>query len=181
MSYVLLLTSHHSLSLHYLTLSLQVAVDSQLLVAGVLCVFVCLFQVVSMVSSRSLYKCMVKQEGEGDDWLGCGEGGGLTMQRLRERDALLNGLAANNLSKQNVLGKLNFQNKRCVSEKYVICWAIVMAMYLIYFRGTFVIFSAILDSQQDIGRKFWMNNAWLVLGRADTRYVFFLFFYFFIN
>ena len=146
-------------------------VDSQLLIAGVLCVFVCLFQVVSMVASRSLHTAMVKQEKEGDSWLGCGEGGRLTMQRLRERDALLNGLAANNLSKQNVLGKLNFQNKRCTSEKYVIFWAIVMALYHIYFCGTFVIFSRILNTNQGYGKTFWMNSAWQVLGKADIRCV----------
>ena len=101
--------------------------------------------------------------------MGCGEGGRLTMQRLRERDALLNGLASNNLSKQNVLGKLNFQNKRCTSEKYVIFWAIVMSMYHIYFYGTFVIFSAVLDTDQEYGKTFWMNSAWQVLGQADTR------------
>lgn len=143
--------------------------DTQLLVAGVLCVFACLFQMVSLVASRSLYRAMVKQEGEGDGWLGCGEGGRLTMHRLRERDALLNGLAANNLSKQNILGKLNFQNKRETVEKYVIVWAIAMAFYHIYFHGTFVIFSSIIGSDQKFGKDHWMNHAWQLLGKADTR------------
>ena len=143
--------------------------DSQLLVAGVLCVFVCLFQIVSLVASRSLYRAMVKQEGEGDSWLGSGEGGHLTIQRLRERDAVLNGLATNNFSKQNVLGKLNFQNKRDVTEKYVISWALVMAVYQIYFCGTYVVFASTLKYDKGANNDFWMNTAWYKLGSADTR------------
>jgi hypothetical protein len=146
-------------------------VDSQLLVAGVLCVFVCLFQIVSIVASRSLYRAMVKQEGEGDSWLGSGEGGHLTIQRLRERDAVLNGLATNNFSKQNVLGKLNFQNKRDTIEKYVILWALVMALLQIYFYGTYVVFSSTLKYDKGANIDFWMNSAWYKLGNADTRCV----------
>ena len=113
---------------------------------------------------------MVRQEKEGESWLGSGEvGGRLTMQRLRERDALLNGLSSKKSSKQNVLGKLNFQNKRSKSEKYVISWAIIMSMYHIYFHGTFVIFSGVLNTDQEYGKTFWMNNAWQVLGHADSR------------
>ena len=145
--------------------------DSQLLVAGVLCVFVCLFQIVSIVASRSLYRAMVKQEGEGDSWLGSGEGGHLTIQRLRERDAVLNGLATNNFSKQNVLGKLNFQNKRDTTEKYVILWALVMALFQIYFYGTYVVFSSSLKYDKGANNDFWMNSAWYKLGNADTRCV----------
>lgn len=148
---------------------IQIAVDTQLLVSGVLCLFVCLFQVVSLVASRSLHRAMVKQEGDGDSWLGCGDGGRLTMQRLRERDALLNGLAANNFSKQNILGKLNFQNKRDKNEKYVIFWSVIMALFQIYYDGTFVIFSSILDSDERYGRAFWMNTVWQQLGKADSR------------
>ena len=148
----------------------QVAIHTQLLLAGVLCVFVSLFQVVSMVASRSLYRVMVKQEKEGDGWVGCGVGGKLTMQRLKERDAVLNGLAANNFSKKNLLGKLNFQNKRCKSEKYTIFWAVVMGLYQIYFYGTFVIFSSIQGSNKEFGKNYWMNSAWQLLGEADTRY-----------
>lgn len=147
----------------------QIAVDSQLLVAGVLCVFVCLFQIVSIVAARSLYRAMVKQEGEGDSWLGSGEGGHLTIQRLRERDAVLNGLATNNFSKQNVLGKLNFQNKRDATEKYVMSWALVMALYQIYFCGTYVVFASTLNSEKESKSDFWMNSVWYKLGSADAR------------
>ena len=112
---------------------------------------------------------MVKQEKEGDGWVGCGEGGKLTMQRLKERDAVLNGLAANNFSKKNLLGKLNFQNKRCANEKYIIFWAILTSLYHIYFYGTFVIFSSIQGSEQEFGKSYWMNDVWQLLGKADSR------------
>ena len=58
------------------------------------------------------------------------------MQRLRERDALLEGLAANRFSKQNVLGKLNFHNKRPAYESRVMVWSFLAGLYHIYFKGT---------------------------------------------
>ena len=73
--------------------SVRVTVESQLLVTGVLCCFACIFQLVSMFSSRSLYWHLVQEEIEGDGWVGGGDGNRLTMQRLRERDALLEGLS----------------------------------------------------------------------------------------
>jgi hypothetical protein len=117
---------------------------------------------------------MVEKEFEGDGWLGSGEGGSLTMQRLRERDAFLSGLAANNLAKKNILGKLNFQNKRSASEKYVILWAMIMSFYHIYFCGTFVIFSSVIGRKgfgEGLGKGSWIFSAWQSLGRADKRYI----------
>ena len=66
------------------------------------------------------------------------------MQRLRERDALLEGLAANRFSKQNVLGKLNFQNKRPLYENRVILWSFLTGLYHIYFIGVSMVILFIL-------------------------------------
>ena len=124
--------SDHTLSFIERT---KVTVESQLLVTGVLCCFACIFQLVSMVSARNLHHYMVIEENEGDGWVGGGDGSRLTMQRLRERDALLEGLAANRFSKQNILGKLNFHNKRPAYENRVIMWSSIMGIYHIYFKG----------------------------------------------
>jgi hypothetical protein len=152
-------------SSEYMTLRVQ----TQLLVAGVLSCFVCLFQIISFVATRSLYSLMSADDIESYGWLygyGGGEGGKLTMQRLRQRDALLLGLHNHDLSKQKLIGKLHFQNRpRPKWERWVMGWAVAMSMYHIYFNGTFAIFAGVISESDTNGTSNCARYAYAVVAR----------------
>ena len=147
-------------------MNLEFTIQTQLLVSGLLCCFVCLFQVVSIVSTRHLYIHMVKEENEGRFGLSSPHMR-LSMERLKQRDAVLDSLASNGFSKQNILGILNFKDKRPKDEKWVIIWSILTGVFHIYFHGTFVVFSSYVVNNKE----FWMNLAWRSIGLYDPRYV----------
>jgi hypothetical protein len=101
---------------------------------------------------------MVAEEAESYGWLygaGGGKGGKLTMQKLRQRDALLVGLHTQDLASQKMIGKLDFKNRpRPKYDHLVMVWSVIMGLYHIYFNGTFAIFSVVMTLNSDANGRY---------------------------
>jgi hypothetical protein len=124
-------------------------VQTELLVATVICTFASVFQFVSMYSSRALVK---------------------TIEQDRQ-DAIAGIQRANN--NVAVPGPLSLSSiPRGWLEKCIISWSLVYGLYLIYFDGTFVVFSSFAQHAADSKNGgSWVNTAWYILGQLDRRFL----------
>jgi len=132
------------------------AVQTQLLVAGILSVFVCLFQIVSLVTAYKLHAIMVNHRHLG---AGKSEGSSGTKQVRR--------VTSENL--YNVL--IRILRDPIYNERLCIFWACLMGIYNIFFNGTFVVLGHHFNKNMKNPEDVWAAAAWKAFSRADERYM----------
>jgi hypothetical protein len=131
-------------------------VQSQVLVAAVLCLFASIFQFVSIFSSRALLRAIVQERQDAQAGI----------QRSHSNSVA----TSPDSDVSDISPPPNL--RRSWLEKAMIGWSIVYGLYLIYFDGTFVIFSAFAHKQANTANSgSWVNLAWHILGKLDKRFL----------
>lgn len=146
-----------------------VTIQTQLLVTGVLCLFLCLFQFVSFFSAKTLHHHMVLEDIEA------------LKSRIQASSAnnkylfqLEAGRYSGSSSATQLFGRHFLSRSRTWIDRGIIVWSVLMGLYHIFFDGTFVIFAPVIMSSSKFSITPGLSSIillWRGLGKLDNRYI----------
>ena len=156
--------------------TVQLKIQTQLLVTGILCLFVCIFQAATFVASRQLHHSIELLEIENEEHA--------ILRALREKELGIYGHASSQppttsaadpsaedpyFSKYSakMLGRIYLRNSRGNKDRFVICWATITGLLDIFVSGTFVVLSFVGVSVKSQ----WEFAIWSYLGASDARFL----------
>ena len=145
----------HNEGIHSERTRLTLLVQTQLLVTGVIYLFACFFQFISLWCARYLYDSMQQAEDSYNPDI--------------SRKLLIGDICSSALlhGHDQLLTRLHHSRR----DKYLIIWACSYALYDIYVLGTFAIFAAYVTHPDHDDNSKWMRGVWTWLGDFDTRYI----------
>ena len=170
--------SSFDVSIHYKSMSttlsletVQLKIQTQLLVTGILCLFVCIFQAATFVAARQLHHLIEQLEIENEEHA--------ILRALREKELGIYGSPSSAtvdpsaedpyFSKYSakMLGRIYLRNSRGDKDRFVICWATLTGLLDIFVSGTFVVMCFVgvhVKSQ-------WEFAIWRYIGASDARFM----------
>jgi hypothetical protein len=138
--------------------ALAVAVQTQLIVTGVLCIFVTFFEVSSLFTARTLYHAIAANAVSNLSSFAVGKQHGV--------DVLSSSLLHGDEFLQRKLHRSKY-------DKYKILWALTCALYNIYLNGTYATLSTFVNNSSTDDTSYAVNSLWIFLGNNfDERYIF---------
>ena len=169
--------SSHFVSLSYESMttsldldSIQLKIQTQLLVTGILTLFICIFEITSIIASWHLLRLVDLLEIENEEHS--------ILKSLREKELGIYGqnhgqTSLSPFSKDpfwadysaKLLGRLYLRNVRGNKDRFVMLWATIFGLWNIFVSGTFVVMSFVgVNAKHE-----WEFGVWRFIGRSDSR------------
>lgn len=136
--------------------ALTIKIQTQLLVAGILSIFVCGFQFCSMFAAFKLHLGMIQHN------LADSNSGKKTTVEASKGYFGISGLLSS---------AFDAVSHRTLQDRASIIWAIIMGIYNIFFNGTYVILAAHFAVEKNGHNTSWAAVVWRDFSRADDRYI----------
>ena len=136
---------------------LALAIQTQLLVAGILSIFVCLFQITSLITAYKIWRLMPVPRDAAKEAGGKRESGG--------RWFWFNSRNLNDVAK----GLRRIYRDPAYQQSGCIFWGGLMGIYNIFFNGTYAILGSHFAKAKN-SQNVWATAAWRAFSRADERY-----------
>lgn len=136
---------------------LALAIQTQLLVAGILSIFVCLFQITSLITAYKIWRLMPDRRDAAKEAGGKKESGG--------RRICFNLRNFNDVTKalRGIYRDPAYQQSACCF------WGALMGIFNIFFNGTYAILGGHFAKAKN-SQNVWATAAWRAFSRADERY-----------
>lgn len=150
---------------------IKTRITTQLLVAGVLALFVCVFQTSSLIAVRVLHRLVDSIVTDASPSLNKDYGGNSNARYYIRFNKQTNDAAESRFwSEFSVKNAVRFYvtHSRGRKERLLMTWAVVMGLFDIFMTGTFVIFSGTGVSEL---KQVWVTSVWRLMGKADSRFV----------